>query len=203
MDLNQLLDQLYSQHYFISEDFIPNSLTQSLFEEGYRLWDEGDYRSARIGNGTDEQLKTEIRSDKIHWLNEQQLTPVQQEYWNRIDELRGEINRAFYFGLHDFEAHFAVYPEGSFYKKHLDQFAKTPYRFVTCLLYLNKDWKPEYGGQLRIYLPDSEDYFDVEPTFGKFVCFLSGSLYHEVLPSKRERFSLTGWLRKEKVLFGV
>lgn len=203
MDINQLIDQLCEKHYFISESFIPQELTQVLHEESNQLWHQGDYRSARIGHGTSEQLKAEIRSDKIHWLDSAHLTDAQKRYWQLIDELRVEVNRAFYFGLHDFEAHFAVYPEGSFYKKHLDQFQKTPYRFVTCILYMNKDWKPEYGGQLRIYLPDSDDYFDVEPTFGKFVCFLSASLYHEVLPAKRERFSLTGWLRKEKVLFGV
>ena len=198
--IQTILADLYEQHYSIQETFIPNTLALDLFKEGSELWETGDFRTARIGRGTDEQIRSEIRSDKIHWLNVDQLTSAQQSYFDIIEDLRVEVNRNFYLGLQNFEAHFAVYPEGSFYKKHLDQFTNSPQRYISCLLYLNQDWKPEYGGQLRMYLKDSEEFIDVEPTFGKFVCFMSGSLYHEVLPSKKERFSLTGWLRKEIII---
>lgn len=198
--IDSILDDLFLKHYSIQENFLAQEVTEALYKEGTALWNLGDFRSAKIGKGNEEQLRSEIRSDKIHWLNPLELSENQQIYFDKIDELRLAVNQTFYYGLQEFEAHFAVYPEGSFYKKHLDQFAKNPNRYVTCLLYLNKDWKPKHGGQLRVYLPDSDNYFDVEPTFGKFVCFLSASLYHEVIPSNRERFSLTGWLRKEVVL---
>jgi SM-20-related protein len=70
---------------------------------------------------------------------------------------------------------------------------------------LNHDWKPEHGGQLRIYKngEDESDFVEVLPEFGRFVCFLSGSVYHEVMPAHRERFSLTGWLRKEYLPFDL
>jgi SM-20-related protein len=201
--IDTIIDDLLEKNYSIQQSILTEEIIQQLYEEGLACWESGEFRTARIGKGDEEQKRPEIRSDKIHWLDPEKLSSNQNIYWNFIDELRNEVNRTFFFGLKDFEAHFAVYPEGAFYKKHLDQFTKTPHRFVSCILYLNKDWKPEQGGQLRIY-KDGEnemDFLDIQPEFGKFVCFLSGNLYHEVLPAKRERFSLTGWLRKESIPF--
>ena len=203
MTSDDIIQDLFEKRFSICDDFIPREIAETLFREGNSLWEDGAFRHARIGTGNKEQTRSEIRSDKIHWLNPSSLTDAQQSYWDIIDELRIQVNRAFYFGLHEFEAHFAVYPEGSFYRRHLDQFDTTPYRFVSCLLYLNRDWKQEDGGQLRIYTSENDDYIDILPEFGRFACFLSADVPHEVLPSRRERYSLTGWLRKEKVLFGV
>jgi SM-20-related protein len=54
---------------------------------------------------------------------------------------------------------------------------------------------PEHGGQLRMYL-DKDAQYDVVPTGGCLVVFLSGEVPHEVLPATRERLSLTGWFRR-------
>lgn len=197
--LNQVVDALAETGYCVLDNIVPVELVQELAAEGSALWSDGDFREARIGKLDEEQRRPEIRSDKIHWLNEDQLTSVQSSYWSLIDMLRVHINRTLYLGLQDFEAHFAVYPEGSFYKKHLDQFQITNNRLVTVLLYLNQSWDESKGGQLRIYTngESEEAYVDVLPEFGRCVIFLSGEIYHEVLPSKAERFSLTGWLRRE------
>jgi len=98
----------------------------------------------------------------------------------------------------EFEAHFAVYPKGSFYRKHLDQFRGIGNRTLTAILYLNKDWRDEYGGQLRIYTdPDNPAFYvDVSPQGGTLVTFLSARYLHEVLPSTRPRKSITGWFKK-------
>ncbi len=37
---------------------------------------------------------------------------------------------------------------------------------------------------------------DVMPQAGTFVAFLAADFDHEVLPARRERASLTGWLRR-------
>ncbi len=70
---------------------------------------------------------------------------------------------------------------------------------ISCILYLNPDWTPEDGGLLRIYPPDATDEagIDVVPHAGTFVCFLSDRIPHEVLPARRERFSLTGWMHRK------
>ena len=198
----EIIDALVEPGWIVRQGLFSDDYLRQLVAEVYSLWQSANFRRAKIGQGDAQTMQTEIRSDFIHWLDPEQLTPLQQQYWDFIQQLR-EINRTLYLGLVNFEAHFAVFPEGAFYKKHLDQFKTTQLRMVTCLLYLNENWQAEDGGQLRIYDPadpSSESYFEVLPTFGTFVCFRSDLIYHEVLPAHRERFSLTGWLRKEILL---
>jgi SM-20-related protein len=85
-----------------------------------------------------------------------------------------------------------VYPVGSFYKRHLDQFKQDDHRKLSLICYLNEDWKETHGGQLRMHLPLG--MVDVLPIGGKLVCFRSDMIEHEVLPATRERYSLTGWI---------
>jgi SM-20-related protein len=85
-----------------------------------------------------------------------------------------------------------IYPAGTYYKKHLDQFKKDDHRKLSVICYLNKDWREEEGGQLRIYLEEGTQ--EVLPVAGRLVCFRSDLLEHEVLPSTRSRLSLTGWV---------
>jgi SM-20-related protein len=200
---DEIIDALVEPGWIVRRGLFPDDYLRELVAEVQSLWQAGDFRRAKIGQGDAQTVQTEIRSDFIHWLDPQQLTPLQQRYWDFIQQLRETINRTLYLGLVNFEAHFAVYPAGAFYKKHLDQFKTTQHRMVTCLLYLNEAWQAEDGGQLRIYDPADpagEAYQEVLPTFGTFVCFRSDLIYHEVRPSRRERFSLTGWLRKEILL---
>jgi SM-20-related protein len=102
------------------------------------------------------------------------------------------LNRALFLSLKDVEVHQTVYPIGSYYKRHLDQFKKDDARKLSVILYLNKNWTEENGGQLRIYTNDQ--YFDVLPIAGRLVCFRSDALEHEVMPATRERLSITGWI---------
>jgi SM-20-related protein len=85
-----------------------------------------------------------------------------------------------------------IYPEGSFYKRHLDQFNRDDHRKLSVICYLNENWLENHGGQLRIY-PDNQaiDFF---PIAGRLVCFRSDQIEHEVLPATRTRLSITGWI---------
>ena len=49
------------------------------------------------------------------------------------------------------------------------------------------------GGELVLYGASGVEI--VAPTFGTTVIFPSSELEHEVLPARRERYSVTGWLR--------
>lgn len=194
--LDTILDEIAEKEWSVIDDLFPSDFLEELKVEVRQFWEDGDFRKAGVGIGDSLTVRPEIRSDRVLWLDNAQLTPLQKQYWDFIEQLRTEINQNFFAGLKFFEAHFAVYPAGSFYKKHLDQFKEVNYRKITCLLYLNDDWTQADGGQLRVYHPGDETQFtDVIPINGRFVCFKSGSVYHEVLPSNRERFSLTGWLR--------
>lgn len=115
-----------------------------------------------------------------------------QTYLNRLDELVSFLNQALFLSLKDVEAHMTVYPAGSFYKRHLDQFKQDDHRKLSVICYLNNDWKEEHGGQLRMYLLDRS--LDLLPTAGRLVIFRSDQIEHEVLPATRSRLSITGWV---------
>ncbi len=89
-------------------------------------------------------------------------------------------------------------PPGARYGCHLDRFQDDDHRVISVSLYLNLDWSAEDGGALRLHLekPESGPYEDVLPAGGTLVCFLSGRFQHEVLPSRRDRLSVTGWLTR-------
>lgn len=199
-DSAAIVDALATVGWSITPDLVSGAPYERLVEAVGRLWEEGGFRRAGIGAGT-ASLRSEIRSDHIHWLDPAALPEAVIPYWEWIAALQQEINQTLYLGLRGFEAHFAVYPAGAFYKPHLDQFRTAPHRMVSCILYLNEGWTYEDGGILRIYPPDDTDAAPIEvvPEAGTFVCFLSDRILHEVLPARRQRYSLTGWLHREKV----
>ncbi len=139
-------------------------------------------------------MREGIRGDSIQWLEHGQSAPS-DGYLQAMDELRSALNQALYLGLEDFECHFACYPPGAFYQKHLDRFRDDDRRTVTAVYYLNEAWQTEHGGALRLYLADDTE-LDVLPSAGTLVLFISAELPHEVLPATRERLSLTGWFRR-------
>lgn len=197
-NFNSMIEDLYERGWSVQQHFMSFEYLSELLNEANLFWQNGKFHKAQIGSGTNKTLRPEIRSDHILWLQENNLTELQQVYWNRMFSLQSSLNEAFYLGLNDFEAHFAVYPPDSFYKKHLDQFKRVKERFISCILYLNENWSSSFGGQLRIYPTESDDqsYFDILPEFGTFVCFRSDLIYHEVLKSSKTRFSLTAWHKR-------
>lgn len=189
---------LYEHGWVVVDDYIPEALRIALLEEKADLLTHGEFRQAGVGKGDSFAIRPEIRSDSVSWMDESNLSPQQEVYWQLMGKLRQTINQRCFLGLRSFECHFAVYPRGSFYLRHLDQFQAVKYRVVTVILYLNDDWKEEDGGALRIYLPameGDESHTDILPKGGRLVVFLSGEIPHEVLPTQRERASITGWFR--------
>lgn len=159
---------------------------------------EGAFRRAGVGRGGELRLRPEIRTDQVLWLDPADCTVVQKRYLHALEQLRLAINRDLLLGLFEFEGHLAVYPPGSYYRRHLDQFKGVGSRTVSCILYLNREWQAEDGGQLRIYThPDDPAYCEeILPVGGRLVTFLSARFLHEVLPARRERWSITGWFKR-------
>ena len=147
----------------------------------------------RAGISTNKQVSDEIRRDEILWLDSAHATLAQAELLNRMDLLRTKLNQKLYLGLRTFEGHYACYPPGAFYRRHLDRFADKGDRTVSVSLYLNTDWSETDGGKLRLFTNQGE--VEVLPTGGTLACFLSGEVEHEVLPSHSERLSFTGWFK--------
>lgn len=196
--LSTIIDGLTERGWVITHDFLPTEAWQRLATESRQLWQDGLFHHAGIGRTGALKVRPEVRSDDVLWLEPGTLSPAQQLYFDRLELLRQAINTHLYLGLFEFEGHFAIYPTGSLYKRHCDQFRGVELRTVTCVYYLNDDWQEEDGGQLRIYYDDHgrENHFDVLPSGGTLVTFLSGQYEHEVLPARRERLSLTGWFRR-------
>lgn len=178
-------------------DFIGAGMVSALRGESAGLAAQGSFLDAAIGSGADRHLDEDIRADQILWLEPSGGSEAQRECLERFEQLRLKLNRDLQLGLFEFECHFARYAPGAFYRKHLDQFSRDSRRRLSSILYLNEDWQGEDGGELRLYLerrPES-GHVDIRPSGGTLVLFLSERFPHEVLPAKRERFSLTGWYK--------
>lgn len=187
--VDDLADKGWSQH----DLFIPQGLTRELAAECQQRATNGRLAPAAVGRGATAQVRESVRGDSIQWLEPGESTAT-DAYLSYMDQLRQALNQALYLGLDDYESHFALYPPGAFYQRHVDRFRDDDRRTVSAVLYLNDSWLAEQGGALRIYPADEEH--DVLPLGGRLVIFMSGELPHEVLPATRQRLSLTGWFRR-------
>ena len=192
--LLRIVDDLAANGWSQQNIFLPADLTRALAAECRKRAAEGELAPAAVGRGPSSEIREGIRGDHIQWIEPGQAEACDR-YLQLMDSLREAINRHLFLGLEDFETHFAMYPPGAFYLKHLDRFRDNDRRTVSAVVYLNDAWLPEHGGQLRMYLDEDRQY-DVVPTGGCLVVFLSGDVPHEVLPATRERLSLTGWFRR-------
>ncbi|MCZ4324283.1 2OG-Fe(II) oxygenase [Pseudomonas anguilliseptica] len=192
--LTRIVDDLAEQGWSLQPQFIAPFLTLELAEECRKRATQGALAPAGVGRGAQQQIREGVRGDHIQWLEAGQAEACDQ-YLQAFDELRVALNQGLYLGLEDFEGHFALYPPGAFYQKHVDRFRDDDRRAVSAVFYLNEDWQAEQGGALRLYLPNGE-MRDVLPQAGSLLVFLSADMPHEVLPANRDRLSLTGWFRR-------
>lgn len=191
----QLLKDLNEHGFAVCDHFLSETEAMAIHAEARHLFGEGEFRDAYIGHGITEQRVSEVRGDRILWLEPDALTDAQRIYWDEVVALRETLSDYFRIGLPWAEMHLAAYPPGSFYARHLDRFRDTGNRIFSVVLYLNPNWQPGDGGELRIHLPGG--HLDVAPVLGRLACFRSDLVEHEVLMTYRTRFSLTGWVRRD------
>lgn len=192
-----ILDDLAERGWSVRDGFLSPPEVVQLAREVEAEWRAGGLHQAGIGRAAGFQVRPEIRSDHVRWLDPGRPSAAQRHYLDRLEELRLALNQGLYLGLFEFEGHLAYYPPGTCYRKHLDQFQGVGLRTVTCVLYLNPGWQEADGGQLRLYHDpgDACRFQDVLPLGGRLVTFLSARYYHEVLPGLRPRLSITGWFK--------
>jgi len=82
---------------------------------------------------------------------------------------------------------------GGCFPVHFDNPGPPNKRKLTCILYLNPDWKEECGGELQI-IPFLGNTVNIPPIMDRMVIFASDLMLHRVLPSNAERFCLTIWI---------
>lgn len=187
-----LFDKMAEQDYAIIDDFLENHLVEQVMSYFTLKEEENVFHKAAIGSSGNELIINEVRGDYTFWLDKSRDTELSQLF-EVLEEVKFWINRMCFLSLSDYEFHLAHYPEGSFYKRHLDQFAERNNRMISLIIYLNKDWKNGDGGELRIY-PEGKNSLDIQPLFNRCILFRSDTLEHEVLKANKDRRSVTGWM---------
>ena len=175
----------------------PNALPQPLLNQlsnHIQTISAADFKKAGIGRDSEHQLNQVIRSDEICWINNDSDAGAGWLEW--VESLQAFLNRRLFLGLFSAESHFAHYAPGDFYQKHSDAFKGEANRVLSMVVYLNHDWLAEDGGELLIYTgEETQATIKVIPSFGTIVVFLSEDFPHEVLPARRDRFSIATWFR--------
>ncbi len=192
------MDELSEKDYIVIDGFLgPDLLAEirTAFETN-----QSSFTKAGIGASQDHMIRHDIRGDYTYWLDRKRDTEL-GGFWTLIDETVHVFNRYCYLSLSGCEFHFAAYPPGARYEKHLDQFDSRTNRMITLVIYLNEGWQKGDGGELEVFLKSGESAI-VEPLDARCVMFKSAEVPHRVLESHKNRKSLTGWLLHQPVGLG-
>ncbi|WP_282628716.1 2OG-Fe(II) oxygenase [Empedobacter sedimenti] len=195
----KIIDDLLNQKYSISDFFFSEEETKQLRESIIQQDNSQDFHQAAIGNAQNEQIVKSVRGDKIRWIDESQKTATEEVFFSKINHFIDYLNQTCYMGIEESEFHYAIYPIGTFYQKHIDAFKNDDRRTLSIVLYLNdEEWNDDFGGQLALYLPKddgTESELNVLPLAGRLAVFDSKTIPHEVKKVNRPRYSITGWLK--------
>ncbi|MGY8871698.1 MAG: 2OG-Fe(II) oxygenase [Pseudomonadales bacterium] len=189
--LDLIATALSQQGYIILENALPSKLVSNLLIAATEQ--AAQFKPAGIGRDNLHQVNKVIRTDHILWLSSSNT--AESAYLIEMEALREAMNKRLFMGLFDYEASFAHYPSGAFYKKHLDAFKGQTNRVLTTVFYLNDHWQEEQGGDLVIYNTQSDLPLHVNPEAGTLVIFLSDEFPHEVKTTYSDRYSIAGWFR--------
>lgn len=193
-----IIADLLKQQYSVVDGFFSNEEVENLRSSLLQKYEEEEFKKAAIGNQFNELIVKAIRGDFISWIDESEANKDEIPFFTSVEDFTNYLNRTCFLGIREREFHYALYPKGTYYKRHLDTFQNDDSRKLSIVCYLNdEDWLPEYGGELVIYKPEEE--ISIYPLKGRMVIFESQILEHEVKPVKRERLSITGWLKTRKI----
>lgn len=190
--IDSIADAIATSGYIILPDLLPLSLVNALFID-YQAIDRSSFARAGIGREQDYQLNQFVRTDEICWIDPS--APAINKYLSWIEILRLGINKRLFMGLFDYECQYAYYPEGAFYKKHVDAFKGSSNRVLSTVTYLNPNWATTDGGELLLFNERDEIIENIMPMYGTMVIFLSEKFPHEVNRANKPRRSITGWYR--------
>ena len=196
-DFEPVADGLANHGYAVIDHFLNEKEVESVLQLDNFQRGLAEFKKAGIGQSASKQINERVRGDFIQWIDRETAPEALLAYLAKIDALILFLNQNLFLSLKDFEMHMTVYPIGSYYKRHLDQFKANDHRKLSVICYLNENWKEEHGGQLRMHLQN--EHKDFLPVAGRLVCFRSDQVQHEVLPATRERLSLTGWMLDQKI----
>ncbi|MEQ6165728.1 2OG-Fe(II) oxygenase [Ekhidna sp. MALMAid0563] len=185
------VDQLSLNDFVVIDDFLSEDLFKRVSAFLLHKLAEDEFDRAGIGSSNKNLKDTSIRGDFTYWLDKDRDQDLSLAF-EIIEETKGILNRFCFLSLSGYEFHLAYYPEGTYYKKHLDQFQERSNRMISMIIYLNEGWQKGDGGELKIFR--EKDEFIIDPLAGRCVMFKSADVPHEVMQTNVGRYSLTGWL---------
>ena len=180
----------------VVEDFIDLPRVRELRHCASLRQGRGEFAAARVGGNRSLARREDIRGDHTGWWNPP-LFAAERALLEDLEQIRLALNQEAALGLFELEIHYAWYPAGTAYARHVDQVQGRTQRQLSLVLYLNEGWQPGDGGELRVY-DAAGGHRDVEPLAGRLVCFLSAGREHEVLRTNTDRWSLTGWFKRRE-----
>lgn len=188
-----IIDQIVEHGYGVLDEFLSKEEIQKLNESFFEHYKKNEFKEAGISK--QHEVVKAIRGDEILWLEKETANETELVFLEKLESFIQYVNRTCYLGLKSYEIHYASYPVGTFYKRHLDKFRADSGRKLSFICYINETWKTENGGELVLYLENEEK--KILPIGGRLACFESDKIEHEVLPATKERRSITGWLRNK------
>ena len=227
---HSLIEDLAARGWAHAPGALDADLVSALRGEAEALDAAGDTHAGRIGRGQIETRREAVRRARIAWLDGS--SPAQTRFLDGAEALRLEINGALFAGLFEFEAHFAVYPPGGFYARHLDAFRPRPgaqpsailgaragrSRVISMVAFLNQAWREADGGRLAIWpetaygedgrpdlaaLDACAPAAEIAPEGGGLVLMMSETIPHEVRLSRAPRYAIAGWYRVNASIAGA
>ncbi|QXL85693.1 2OG-Fe(II) oxygenase [Comamonas sp. NLF-1-9] len=196
---DEIIAALNRQGWSITDTTVAPQLCAELRAHAQRLWEEGAFEPGEFGLDLAGGKQPEVRGDAVCWI-EPASDLARLPFFEWMAGFRAVLNERFKLGVRSQEFHFARYPEGRGYRKHLDQHRGRNLRKISVVLYLNPDWDAANGGELCFYQPTdpNTEIARLAPLNGRLAVFVSGLMPHAVLPCKATRWSVTGWLRTDE-----
>ena len=212
---------LCERGYIVLDNFVDDATAAKAVRDGIlRLDRGGSLALGRIQHATSQTTNTASRTDRIAFLPSPNpnskakqppapaagVAPALHAFTLVADALRVALTRQTRLvervggALDDCNYMCAVYPGGGArYVKHRDALPFKAGRKLTVIYYLNGEWQPGDGGELRIWpLPEGlAEPVVVPPLADRLLVFIS-SLEHEVLPAWRPRYALTTWMFNQR-----
>ncbi len=189
-----LIDSYLENNIGIDAAFLSEKLSKGLQQNIMQLQKDEMLTAAGIGNDSRRDTQQKMRGDKIYWMDKAHDNIYELEFLQLMDDFIERLNSSCYTGINGSEFHYAVYEEGSSYKKHKDQFKNDSNRKYSLISYLNEDWLEEDGGQLLVY--QNQSVQKILPNSQTSVFFKSDEMEHEVTKANRPRMSISGWLKR-------
>lgn len=178
------IEQLGSQGYFVRDSFLGHALALEAIGEASAV----PLRAAGVSR-TGEVVDS-VRSDEMAWLTESESPAALREVYARFAQLMRSLNEGAWLGLKRFDLQLARYRPGAKYVRHFDAFRGEESRRITAIVYLNRQWVREHGGQLRLLV---EPPCEVEPLLDRLIVFRADTVEHEVVTACADRWAITAW----------